>query len=321
MIVNSSNEWGRLESVVVGSATGANWPVLDPKFAKNWEDTLYKDRPHPKGPALQEVIDIANYDLDVLAAVFRMHGATVYRPSEMTSSLVMTPNWHSDQFYTYCPRDTHLVMGNKVIETPMAYPSRQFESDYYADIRSSAIADGCNWYAAPRPMHDGRDEPIFDAANCLRMNDTILYLKSSTGNDLGAKWLQSTMPEVKVVVLDNVYAYAHIDSTISVIRDGLVVLNASRINESNCPDVFDGWDKIWFDDPVATEFVEYPYASKWIGMNLMMLDPYTAIVDKHQHSLIRSLSDRYVTVIPLELRMSRTLGGGFHCVTLDLHRR
>jgi hypothetical protein len=27
-----------------------------------------------------------------------------------------------------------------------------------------------------------------------------------------------------------------------------------------------------------------------------------------------------MTVIPLELRHSRTLGGGFHCVTLDLHR-
>jgi len=25
-------------------------------------------------------------------------------------------------------------------------------------------------------------------------------------------------------------------------------------------------------------------------------------------------------VIPLELRHSRTLGGGFHCVTLDLQR-
>ena len=24
--------------------------------------------------------------------------------------------------------------------------------------------------------------------------------------------------------------------------------------------------------------------------------------------------------IPLELRHARTLGGGFHCVTLDLHR-
>ena len=33
MIINSSNEWGKLKSIVVGSATHANWPSNDPVFA------------------------------------------------------------------------------------------------------------------------------------------------------------------------------------------------------------------------------------------------------------------------------------------------
>jgi N-dimethylarginine dimethylaminohydrolase len=45
------------------------------------------------------------------------------------------------------------------------------------------------------------------------------------------------------------------------------------------------------------------------------------IVDRAQTGLIHKLEHEYqFQVIPLELRHSRTLGGGFHCVTLDLHR-
>jgi len=43
-------------------------------------------------------------------------------------------------------------------------------------------------------------------------------------------------------------------------------------------------------------------------------------VDKYQTDLIKKLEQQHFTVIPLELRHSRTLGGGFHCVTLDLWR-
>ena len=43
-------------------------------------------------------------------------------------------------------------------------------------------------------------------------------------------------------------------------------------------------------------------------------------VDKNQTELIKTLERHSMTVVPLELRHSRTLGGGFHCVTLDLFR-
>jgi glycine amidinotransferase len=55
-------------------------------------------------------------------------------------------------------------------------------------------------------------------------------------------------------------------------------------------------------------------------MNMLVVDPETVIVDKHQTNLMNMLEIYNFTVIPLELRHSRTLGGGFHCVTLDLVR-
>jgi N-dimethylarginine dimethylaminohydrolase len=71
---------------------------------------------------------------------------------------------------------------------------------------------------------------------------------------------------------------------------------------------------------VAQDFYQYPYASKWIAMNMLVVDTHTVIVDRHQQELISTLESYKFTVIPLELRHSRTLGGGFHCVTLDLLR-
>jgi glycine amidinotransferase/scyllo-inosamine-4-phosphate amidinotransferase 1 len=112
----------------------------------------------------------------------------------------------------------------------------------------------------------------------------------------------------------------HIDSTIVPLREGLVLLNGSRVNGGNCPRVFADWEKIYVDDVVPQEFYQYPYASKWIALNMFSVDPQTVILDKRQHALSSILEKRGFTVIPLELRHSRTLGGGFHCVTLDLVR-
>ena len=160
---------------------------------------------------------------------------------------------------------------------------------------------------------------VLDAANILRLNDTWLFLESDSGNRAAYNWLVNRFPEVNIE-LCNFYAGVHIDSTVVPLREGLVMLNASRVNESNCPRVFDTWEKIWVTDVVAQNFYEYPYASKWIALNMLVVDPHTVIVDRNQPDLIKILETHKFTVIPLELRHSRTLGGGFHCVTLDLIR-
>ena len=337
MRIKSHNEWDKLRSVVIGTATSANWPTMDPTFAINWQTTLFKEVPHPKGPVAQHVIDEANEDLDELSKALQSAGVDVYRPNNNNyAAYVGNTSWTTDQMYGYCPRDTHLIIGETVIEAPMSYRSRQMEADVLSDVRRQAIHDGANWLAAPRPMLPIgthyvsnekvillENEPIFDAANCLRLNDDILYLKSCTGNSRGADWLQRFLgSSYKVHVLEDIYAYAHIDSTIAPIREGLVVLNRSRIKLENMPHLFSEkkWDIIWFDDPVPTSFYKYPYASAWIGMNLLMIDPITAIVDKNQTHLIKDLERHQIEVWPMELRHARTLGGGFHCVTLDLFR-
>jgi len=167
------------------------------------------------------------------------------------------------------------------------------------------------------PRHEGM---ILDAANVCRLGDKMLFLESASGNRHAYNWLCAQFPNVEIE-LCNFYAGVHIDSTIVPLREGLVMLNASRVTFDTVPRVFDGWHKVWVNDVVAQGFHEYPYASKWIAMNMLVVDPHTVICDQNQTELIRTLKSYKIDAIPLQLRHSRTLGGGFHCVTLDLVRQ
>ena len=182
-------------------------------------------------------------------------------------------------------------------------------------VALSAVLDATEHYIK-MPRDQGM---VLDAANICRLGDTWLFLESYSGNRAAYDWLVKQFPNINIE-LCNFYAGVHIDSTIVPLRDGLVLLNKSRVNADNCPRAFDGWDKIYINDVVAQDFYEYPYASKWIGLNMLALDPHTVIADAAQTDLHRVLKVHGIDVIALTLSHSRTLGGGFHCVTLDTWR-
>jgi N-dimethylarginine dimethylaminohydrolase len=57
-----------------------------------------------------------------------------------------------------------------------------------------------------------------------------------------------------------------------------------------------------------------------IIMNLFNIIPNLVVVDQDQTGLIKLLEKQGLDVIPLKLRHSKMLGGGFHCITLDIRR-
>lgn len=303
-MISSFNEWDPLEQCVVGVATDANWPVNDPVFSLESQKTLWTETPVPSGPVPQHIIDEANEDLDALANVLTQHGVDVVRPTPFNFQA-------HDGMYNYCPRDRFLVWGDTIVDPAMMYPCRDMELQCYHDLVDTAT----------HYLHMPRNEGMtLDAANVCRLGNDWLFLESASGNRAAYNWLCAQFPQVNIE-LCNFYAGVHIDSTVVPLREGLVLLNGARVNEDNCPKVFNNWDKIYVDDVVAQNFYNYPYASKWIAMNMLVVNPSTVIVDKYQSELICILEQRNFTVIPMELRHSRTLGGGFHCVTLDTRRR
>lgn len=302
-MISTYNEWDPLKSVVVGSATYANWPSDDPVFSQEHLKTAWKETPVPSGPVPQHIIDEANEDLNTLATTLYRMGIQVIRPAPRNYPV-------TGGMYNYCPRDRLLIYGNTIIDPAMLYPCRDQEILVLNEVTNRT--------------HDRRIMPrdqgmILDAANVCRLGDSMLFLESASGNRKAYDWLCEQFPDV-TIELCNFYAGVHIDSTIVPLREGLVLLNASRVTFDTVPKVFDGWQKIWINGVVAQDFYQYPYASKWIALNMLVVDHNTVIVDKNQTELIKTLESYRFTVIPLELRHSRTLGGGFHCVTLDLLR-
>ena len=302
-MISSFNEWDPLKSIIVGDATHANWPDNDPVFGQESKKTTWTETPVPSGPVPQWIIDESNEDLDDLAQTLSKFGVTVERPN---------PRNYPDTngMYNYCPRDRLLVYGDTIVDCAMMYPCRDQEI-LCLDMVLTRTND-------IRVMPRDQDM-ILDAANICRLGNTWLYLESASGNRAAYNWLCNQFPDINIE-LCNFYAGVHIDSTIVPLQEGLVLLNGSRVTEDTCPRAFDSWEKIYINDVVAQDFYQYPYASKWIAMNMLSVDPATVVVDKYQHTLIKILEQRNFTVIPLELRHSRTLGGGFHCVTLDLVR-
>ena len=291
---------------MVGSATHANWPTTDPVFAQEGQRTLWKNSAVPSGPVPQLIVDQANRELDALSETLLRLGVTVYRPAPR--NFVQTQG-----MYNYCPRDRLLIWNDIVIDVNMMYPCRDQEIQNYSRLLAQARQ------VVTMPRDQGL---VLDAANVCRLGDTWLFLESASGNRAAYEWLSAQFPQVNIE-LCNFYAGVHIDSTIVPLREGLVMLNADRVTPDNCPQAFRDWQKIWVTDDmiVPQGFYQYPYASKWIAMNLLSVDPETVIMDAAQSQLINLLKKHHISVIPLTLSHSRTLGGGFHCVTLDTRRQ
>jgi N-dimethylarginine dimethylaminohydrolase len=175
----------------------------------------------------------------------------------------------------------------------------------------------------PTPRND---EPAFDAANVLRLGRDLVYLVSSTGNELGGQWLQTILgEEFRVHFLKDVYFGSHIDSTFAALRPGLVLCSPARVNDDTLPEILKQWDVIYSppmesQDTRNAEYLSMSIGSKWIDMNVFSIKPDLVVADRDQTALIKLLERHGIDVIPLKLRHSKMLGGGFHCVTLDVRR-
>ena len=359
MKLNSHNEWDTLKEIIVGRPNARASLIfkkpVSQKVIEQAEQLAYEAFP-------QKMLDEVNEDLEGLCDVINDFGVKIYRPDiSDIHRFFTTPYFSASAEHACNPRDLFLVVGDTVIEAPSQERHRYFEAQAYYDILYHYFAGGSRWIAGPKPKLQGdymipysvdeckyiklsEDEILFEAATIVRMGRDLLYLISRSGNKLGAKWLQNVLgDQYQVHTTDQIYRDSHIDSTVLCLRPGLVLLNASRVNENNCPPVFNKWEKIWFDKikPYPHKIVEFHrnvrlkiYAkllklgfksnlnrihSEWVGMNLLSLDSKTVVVDKIQTNLIKTLEKRGLTCIPINFRYSYIMGG-IHCCTLDTVR-
>ena len=315
------NEWDQLKRVIVGVADYAIIPELDKSlrtinYANIDDESIIKVGSYP-----QQVIDEANEDLEIFSNFLKYQNIEVLRPIR-----------EKTLYYNYCPRDCVLVHGDLNIATPMPLRSRLGNWKSFGHHLNNVIDISCDYddRLYNTDCFNNKDilaltefSPAFDAANIIRANDQLLYLVSNSGNISGANLLQDILgKEVKVNLLQNVYSYIHIDSTIAFLREGLMLINPERIKSIDVlPEPFRNWDVIWCPEPVDIGYYSpYNNASKWINMNLFSINSNLVVLEVNQNNLRIELEKHNIDCAMLPMRHQRTLGGGFHCVTLDLER-
>jgi N-dimethylarginine dimethylaminohydrolase len=338
-VVWSCNEWDQLEEVIVGNPLQARFPTAD----RSTQVAEFPDRAIgdiPQGAFPQQIIEETAEDLGAFVKVLEDQGVTVKRPETWPHERSFsTAHWQSKGYYNYCPRDIMLVVGDRIIETPCVIRSRSQETFSYRSMMVEYLKSGAKWYSAPKPMlldslfdvdlakaTPRNEEPAFDAANVLRLGRDLIYLVSGTGNEIGGQWLQTMLgDEFRIHYLKDAYFGSHIDSTLVALRPGLMLCNPGRLNDKTIPEILKQWKIIYSPEMENTDNHDAEYLSKsigsnWIDMNLFSISPNLVIVDRDQIKLIKLLEKNGVDVIPLKLRHSKMLGGGFHCVTLDIRR-
>lgn len=317
----STNEWDKLKKVIVGVPDYATIPHMD-KSLRTINYAGIEDTSKVKvGPYPQKVIDEANEDLEIFCNFLRNEGVKVLRP-----------NREPTDYYNYCPRDSVFLHSDLAIATPQPLRSRRGNWRSFKHHLKNVEEIPCSYHDGlyneecigdPSILALTELTPAFDAANIIRANDDVLYLLSNSGNQSGATLLQKRLGERSTVrVVKDIYTFVHIDTTVAFLREGLLMVNPTRVKSPDMlPYPFNTWDIINAPDPVDIGYyMDYNNASEWCNMNLFSVSPNLVALEEHQHPTRKILETYGIDCAMLPMRQQRTLSGGFHCVTLDLER-
>jgi glycine amidinotransferase len=342
--VCSYTEWDALEEVIVGIVDGAVIPPWHVCLEATMpEDQLWRFQNQASRPFPSETVALARKELDNFALCLEREGVTVRRPDPRDfSRSYATPDWWSPcGLYAAMPRDLLLVIGDEIIEAPLSWRSRYFEVNAYRKILKHYFRDGARWTSAPRPelrdeLYDPtfsstkdkverylvtEAEPVFDAADFMRLGADIVVQQSHVTNRFGIEWLRRHLgADYRVHVLDVRDPHPmHIDATFVPLAPGKALVNPERIGPM--PPPFRNWELRPAPLPQIPPDHLMVMSSRWVSMNIFSLNEQTVFVESEETDLQAMLRHWGFDVIPLPFRHFNSLGGSFHCATLDVRRR
>jgi len=348
--VNSHNEWDPLEEVIVGRLEEAMLPdaqlINRHTFPLGDEDVLSEIMSLGGFPYPQEMIEAADRDLNQFIHILESEGVTVRRPDLVDYSLPFrSPTWKAPSGASSAnPRDPFIVVGDQIIETPMADRSRFFEAWAFRSLFKEYFRAGARWVSAPRPQltdelykpgFQSREtgdenieyvltefEPAFDAADFVRCGRDIIGQKSHVTNQIGIDWLQRHLgDEYRVHAIQSRSPQAmHIDTTVMPLAPGKMLINPDWVDVDNFPAAFKDWDLLPAPRPVEPDREEIRLMSKWANMNMLAIGDNRIICEERQEPMIQALKGWGFTPIPCPFESYHPFLGSFHCATLDIRR-
>lgn len=311
--VSSSDEWSTLEEVVVGRFDGA---VAEARGISG---------------------DDARRDLEELRKLLEGEGVTVRRPERVPHAKIFeTPDWKERGFSSACPRDGVLVVGDRLIETPLGWRARYYETDALRDLFLEYFRAGARWSSAPRPelkdqLYDAPDgawldddrppvvvnesEPILCASDVLRSGRDLFAMTSPGTNRAGLTWLGRHLGEGYRlhVLVPTLPVAANLDTVLLPLGPSEVLVR----------------EGVFAPETLATAFPQHTIrtapsteeTAAGPGMNVLQLDPKRVLVEQSERALAAALRGWGYEPIPVALAGYAALGGSVRRATLDIRRR
>ncbi len=354
-IVNSWNDWDPLKHVIVGRCDNGMIPPEEP--ASSEKVPVDSDMRGMWGLRPLETVEKGNAALERLVKILEDRGVKVDRPTPLQwNQKIGTPDFTNDSMMGCMPpRDVLLTIGNEIMAAAQSFRSRYFEYLAYWPLMEKYFEEDPDfiWTQAPRPRltdksykHNYYDEsisieerlvrtankdfvttevePMWDAADWMRMGKDIFVQHGLTTNRAAMDWMQRYHPDLRIHAVNfpgDPYPI-HIDATFVPLRPGLIINNPVRPLPEEQRAIFEAndWQIVEAAKPAHDEPPALCYSSVWLSMNCLVLDPKTVIVEASEVYQMEQMDQLGMNVIPCDLRDAYPFGGGLHCSTADVYR-
>ena len=339
--VSADNEWSPLRAVIVGRAGKACFPSEPAAMIKATMPIDHQTSFKPANPFPKAIVDRAEQELDQLSAILEGQGVTVYRADDV--------DWVEALGYTAAmPRDGLIAVGQSLIEAPFAWNCRKHEISLAYQHILEDLAKDPSCKIVRRPEHSFVDSlyedvgdraqdrggpkwiinntrPAFDAADFMRFGKVILGQYSHVTNAKGVEHLRQHLPPgytVELLEVDDPHAM-HIDATILPLRQGLLVYHPDKVTERSLRShaVLRDWELLPFPfTPTPPADPPLFMTSPWLSLNALVLDGERVIVEAQDIRTANWFESLGMRPILCPFRNVNSIGGSFHCATVDLVR-
>ncbi|WP_373740183.1 serine/threonine protein kinase [Neisseria sp.] len=354
-IVNSWNDFDPLKRIIVGVADHSCIPPEEPATSEKVPiDSAMRGM---WGPRPLETVEKANEQLNYLAKVLEERGVIVDRPTPLQwNQPVITPDFRTDSMMTCMPpRDILLTIGNEILSSANSFRCRYFEYLAYWPLMKKYFEEDPEflWTQAPRPRltdksykHNYYDEkisleerlertankdfvttewePMWDAADVLRLGKDLFIQHGLTTNRAAMEWFKRYYPDLTVHAVNfpgDPYPI-HIDATFVPLRPGLIINNPHRPLPKEQRAIFEknDWQIVEAAQPAHKEPPPLCYSSVWLSMNCLVVDHKTVIAEASEVYQLEQMDKLGMNVIPVPFRDAYPFGGALHCATADVYR-
>ncbi len=318
MTISVYNEWDPLKEVLVGDMREDRLPHWSPDWGRyhGCKECLDEFGGQYHLDALPERTQGTIKQTDTLADKLQSLGVAVHRPKLLSKEI---NNIEPVGTWVQFARDSHLVIGNTVIETNLRMTSRNKEhlawTEFWCDKTlndpnvhymkmpdTSPILTGKtpkDFVSDPRLFLEGGDTFILN-------NDILVGFSSFASSPNGIRWLQHHLGnnwQVHTVQLKP--EWLHLDCVFAVVREGLAICNLDALADGKLPDIIANWDII----PASAE------ECLAMGSNTVCLEPNVILIGAEHTRLIKEVEKKNGHCIPIPFDKPSEWGGGIRCST------